>query len=532
MEPVLSLCLIARDSARTLGDCLESIRPWVDEMVVVDTGSIDETPQIAEQLGARVSRFQWCDDFSAARNESLRRACGKWLFWMDSDDTIDAENGRRLRDLARGHHAEHTLGYVVQVVCPGPRVDGANDCTVVDHVKVLKNLPGLAFEGRIHEQVLPAIRRLGGEIGWTDIHVVHSGADQTAEGRKRKQERDLRILLLEHFDRPDHPFTLFNLGMTYADMGNHTSAIDSLNGSIASSGKSDSHLRKAYSLLVNSYVQIGELVDAERVCAQGRNLFPDDPELLFRDAVLAHRDGRLADAEQLYMQLVSYRGERYLASVDPTITGFKARQNLAAVYHDGGQADLAELQWRYVVAQVPEYRTGWRGLLESLFEQRRFHTAELEIERMQSIRGLESTAKLLGGRLKELRGDLAGARTDILAAIQADLNDNAALEALCRLLFLHGEPFEARLALTELSARTPDNPAVFHNLGTVNLRLEEFNAAAQAFEQSLRLRPDSPQTLRELASSLHALGRVDESNAAMTKAEELERRRDNAEVIL
>jgi GT2 family glycosyltransferase/2-polyprenyl-3-methyl-5-hydroxy-6-metoxy-1,4-benzoquinol methylase len=79
----ISLCMIVRDNARTLPACLESIRPWVDEMVVVDTGSVDETPRIVEAYGGRLFHFPWCDDFSAARNESLRHAQGEWLFWMN-----------------------------------------------------------------------------------------------------------------------------------------------------------------------------------------------------------------------------------------------------------------------------------------------------------------------------------------------------------------------------------------------------------------------------------------------------------------
>ena len=81
--------------------CLESIRPWVDEMIVVDTGSVDETPRIVESFGGKLFHFPWCDDFSAARNESLRHATGDWLFWMDSDDTIPPECGRGLREAGR-----------------------------------------------------------------------------------------------------------------------------------------------------------------------------------------------------------------------------------------------------------------------------------------------------------------------------------------------------------------------------------------------------------------------------------------------
>ena len=102
-RPRLSACLIVRDNERTLPACLESIRPWVDELAVVDTGSVDSTPQIARQFGARLGFFPWVDDFSAARNASFDLAQGEWLFWMDSDDVLPPASGRRLRQLIAEH---------------------------------------------------------------------------------------------------------------------------------------------------------------------------------------------------------------------------------------------------------------------------------------------------------------------------------------------------------------------------------------------------------------------------------------------
>jgi glycosyltransferase involved in cell wall biosynthesis len=222
---ILSLCMIVRDNAATLRPCLESIRPWVDEMVIVDTGSKNETPQIVEEFGGRLFNFPWIDDFSAARNESLRHARGNWLFWMDSDDTITDDKGRTLRELAHGEHDANTLGYVMQVHCPAHESDFAEEATVVDHVKMFRSDPRIRFEGRIHEQVLMPIRRLNGDVQWTDIFVIHSGADGSPESRNRKYERDLRILKLDLNERPDHPFVLFNFGMTYNDMGRHDEAV-------------------------------------------------------------------------------------------------------------------------------------------------------------------------------------------------------------------------------------------------------------------------------------------------------------------
>jgi tetratricopeptide (TPR) repeat protein len=440
---------------------------------------------------------------------------------MDSDDTIDEQNGRRLRELADGQHPSNVLGYVIQVHCPGPHIHGEIDCTVVDHVKLIRNLPNLKFDGRIHEQVLPAIRQLGGDIAWTDIHVVHSGSDQSPAGRKRKQERDLHILLLELQERPAHPFTLFNLGMTYADMEDYEHAIEYLNRSIAVSDVAESHLRKAYALLVNSFAQLKQFDAAARTCAQGRTLFADDPELLFRHGILAHHTGRLQEAEGAYRQLLQYRGERHFSSMDPGILGFKARHNLAAVYQDMGRGDLAELQWRCVIREMPTYRLGWRGLLACLLRLRRFQTTAIEIERMLSLAELRSTALVMKAQLALLHGDLSRAKQDILAAIQDYPDEFEPLEALCRFLFEHGEPYEAKLALQELSTRLPNDGSVLHNLGVVNVRLGQYAAAVEAYESSVRVRPDSAATYRELASALSALGKADESQAAFREADRL-----------
>ncbi len=156
------------------------------------------------------------------------------------------------------------LGHVMQVHCPGPGQDGRHDVTVVDHVKLIQNRPDLRFDGRIHEQLLPAIRRAGGEVGWTDIHVVHSGSDHSPSGWQRKLDRDLRILHRELADSPNHPFVLFNLGMTYADAKRYDEAIGYLERCLAVSVPEESHVRKAFALLVSSLSQANRHDDAWR----------------------------------------------------------------------------------------------------------------------------------------------------------------------------------------------------------------------------------------------------------------------------
>jgi GT2 family glycosyltransferase/predicted TPR repeat methyltransferase len=603
----LSLCMIVRDNETTIGPCLESIHPYVDEIVVVDTGSQDKTPDICRQYGARMFEFPWCDDFSAARNESFKHARGEWIFWMDSDDTISPECGEKLRNLvdqislsprAEGRREggatvaklptvreraceiqnpkseirnEPILGYIMQVHCPGAGEQGQLDVTIVDHVKLILNRADLRFEGRIHEQLLPAIRRAGGEVAWTDIHVSHSGSDNSPEGWQRKLNRDLRILHRELEEKPDHPFVLFNLGMTYADAGNHSpiaefakpvaelakssdpslrtttsggeavqpypwanahgspssildppssttttagraelhkTAIHYLRRCLAVSTPDESHLRKAYALLVSSLAQADRHDEAWQTCQQGLALYPGDKELLFRSAMEHHHFGRLRQAEQAYLQVLNGDEERRFASIDQGLAGYKARHNLAIVYDDLGLLTDSEAQWHQILAEVPDYNLAWRALGENLLRQNRAAEAEQVADFLASQTGwLHREGHILRGRLAARRGDVEAAVRELGFADRSYPAELEPLRLTCRILFEQGDPAAARNALQELTERAPDDAAAFHNLGTMQFHQQQFHESVTSFEHSLKLRPNAPQTREQWRRALDCLGR-------------------------
>jgi pentatricopeptide repeat protein len=494
----LSLCMIVRDNEATIGPCLESIRPWVDEIVVVDTGSKDRTPQICAEFGARLHEFPWCDDFSAARNESLKHARGEWIFWMDSDDTISEECGRELRELADGPHPENVLGYIMQVHCPGPDEEGHRDVTVVDHVKLIRNHPDLRFDGRIHEQILPAIRRASGDVAWTDIYVVHSGSDHSPAGSQKKLERDLRILHRELEERPEHPFVLFNLGMTYADAERYDEAIGYLTRCVRVSKTEESHLRKAYALLISSLCQADRHDEAWELCQRARGVYPEDKELLFRCAMLHHYFGRLPEAEATYLRVLTGSEERHFTSVDRELAGNKARHNLAIVYDDMGRFDEAEQQWRQIVQHDPAYTAAWRGLGEMLLKQGKDDEVGAIVGRLVSRPETRSTGRMLEARLSAHRGDYTAARRALETALRDSPESIDPLQELCRLMFEHGAPDEAEAVLRQLIRREPGDAAAWHNLGTVVCQLGRFDEAAGAYRRSLELRPRHEPTIRQL----------------------------------
>ena len=277
---------------------------------------------------------------------------------MDTDDSIDPENGRKLRQLVDGLDDFSPMAYVVQVHCPGTAEHGDPDVTVVDHVKLFRNRPDLRFEFRMHEQILPAIRRADGEVAWTDLFIVHSGSDRSVEGQAKKLKRDFQLLALDLAERPDHPFVLFNLGMTHADAAEHDQAVHYLNRCIQVSGSGESHLRKAFALLIGSLSALEQFDEAWKVCLAARRQFPEDAELLFREGILHHHFGRLKEAERSYRCVLENQEERYFTSVDQGLSTYKARHNLALVYEDIGDLRRAEHEWRSILELFPFYKPG------------------------------------------------------------------------------------------------------------------------------------------------------------------------------
>jgi glycosyltransferase involved in cell wall biosynthesis len=201
----LALVMIARDEARDIARALASVHPHVDRMIVLDTGSVDDTRGIARGLGAEVGEFAWRDDFAAARNAALALSDADWNLVIDADEW-----------LADGAEA---LG--PQTLPPGPgRFLG--EVRISSQLKagqgtgqswIARVLPrGVGYEGRIHEQPASALprRRLPLTLG-------HDG--YTAENLARKGERNETLLMRELEGAPGDPYLWFQLAKEHQARG-------------------------------------------------------------------------------------------------------------------------------------------------------------------------------------------------------------------------------------------------------------------------------------------------------------------------
>ncbi|MFI5454314.1 MAG: glycosyltransferase [Isosphaerales bacterium] len=347
----VSLTMIVKDEENNLSTALESVAGLFDEIVVVDTGSTDRTIEIARSFGARVFDFVWVDDFGAARNAALARATGDYAFWLDADDVVDPPEQEKLRALLDQLRAGDEACHVVRCKCD-PSPDGSGGETVVDHIRLFPLRQDVRWTYRVHEQILPALKRAGVPVRWTGVTVRHTGYVDKAL-RARKLDRDHKILTEDLEDRPDDPFTLFNLGSIAVERQDWLEALGFLRRSLAGSAPTDSITRKLFALIARVYQMQGDSQTALRTCADGLAINPDDAELWFRKAVVHRHRGESAEAEGCWRRILTLHRPEQFSSVDQGIYGHVTRRNLAAIAAERGDHAEAAKLWTEVLAECP-----------------------------------------------------------------------------------------------------------------------------------------------------------------------------------
>jgi GT2 family glycosyltransferase/Tfp pilus assembly protein PilF len=459
----ISLCLIVKNEEHNLPACLHSAANLVDEVIVVDTGSTDRTKDVAAGFGARVFDFPWVDSFSAARNESLRHATGEWIFWLDADDRVDESNRRKLKELF-ANLPDQNLAYAMKCVCLADSKSSSG--TVVDHVRLFRNYPEIRWRYRVHEQILPAIRARGGQVHAADIAIHHAGY-QDVDLRRRKQLRDLRLLHLDQADDPDEPFTLFNLGWAYSELGRPDEALPLLRRSLQRSHPGDSIVRKLFALIMECHRRQGRVREALAACQEGRKFYPDDTQLLFQEALLREEHGDLPGAESCLQMLLTSSETAHFASVAEGLRGFRARGQLAGLYHKQGRPAEAEVQWRAALAERPDYSAAWLGLVEIYVGQGRFADLEELARRLDTEQGTKGQiyAAFMRCRGHLARQDFARARQVTEAALTHFPREIMLLRALSYALLQEDRDRPAaERVLRRILELDPDNQEVQNNL--------------------------------------------------------------------
>ena len=336
MPQTVSLCMITKNEEKYLEQCLNSVKDIADEIIIVDTGSTDRTKEIAKKFKAKIYDFKWADDFSAARNESLRHATKDWIIVLDADETLDKEGISMIKDLVNGKEDAFLL--LQKNYTNDSKIAGfVNDGHSYQNKKyagwygsfiarLFRNKKGFEFEGTVHELVEHSIEQKNGKIAAANVQIHHYGnADPETAKKKRqiylelckkklKEKADASsyyecgILYKENNNSedavksfkkaielsPNHSMALYELGIIYEQQKNFDEAIKNYTESLRIKESSE-----AFQSLGVCYLKKGMLKEAYRNLVKAMMLNPNKYTIYNNLSAVQERLGNYDSAIQM-----------------------------------------------------------------------------------------------------------------------------------------------------------------------------------------------------------------------------------------
>mgnify|MGYP002702068033 FL=1 len=238
----VSVCIIAKNEEAHIEECCKRLQHYGFEIVLVDTGSKDRTVELARRYTDRIFSFDWCDDFSAAKNYALSKASHDWILSLDCDEYIESIDTKALLKCMERHPAS-----AGRILIRNRFTE--NGQTAFEQVRVSRfvNRRYYHFEGAVHEQLVP---RVGEKVCDTDtagagaarplkyvypapVTVLHVGYDGSEEEILEKSRRNITLLEKELQEQGADPYLYFQLGQSYRRLHDYEKAAQYFDSGLA-----------------------------------------------------------------------------------------------------------------------------------------------------------------------------------------------------------------------------------------------------------------------------------------------------------
>jgi tetratricopeptide (TPR) repeat protein len=381
--PRVSLCMIAKNEERFLPECLARAKTAVDEIVLVDTGSTDRTVAIAESFGAKVLHSPWSDDFSAPRNVGLQAATGDWILVLDADEFLQPGACERIREVIQDPQA---LGYHLHFV----NVYGNGKTLGVMMVRLFRNLPGVAYENVIHEQVTPSLQRLGAPLGLVlgsaDIEVEHHGYTDAVMDSRGKIERNERLFKKQLERTPDDVYAHYKYGDFLRRVPGRSAdarrwlerCLELILAGPPSLPRGLPYAGEVAALCALEAVRAGDNARGNQVIDVALRRFMPTPNLHYIAASLALAEHRTDDAIAHYRRCLAYRGQVLVVPIQEGITGHVSLAGIAQAWILRGEFERALPLLEQAIALEPSYEVAQMAL-SKLWLQRGDNTRAVQV---------------------------------------------------------------------------------------------------------------------------------------------------------
>ena len=317
----ISLCMITKNEEKYLEQCLNSVKDFVDEIIVVDTGSTDRTKEIAKKFNAKIYDFKWVDDFSAARNESLKHATKDWILVLDADEIIDKEDLDKIKNIVQNEG--NFVGFKLeQRSYINNYFEGAlenkSDFGLIKQypfyisnflVRMLKNNLSIKFKHRVHELAEDYMEKHDLKYKKTDIILHHFGSLKGEETVKEKAEQYSKIILKQLEENPESARYNYQAGRMYVGNGDLSKALEHFK----KAAKAEPSYKLVFSEIAKIYLQMNDKNRAIEYFKKSIKHNPKNPSSANNLAVTYMSMGKFGKAKEiLEEQLKRHPGNKAL----------------------------------------------------------------------------------------------------------------------------------------------------------------------------------------------------------------------------
>jgi glycosyltransferase involved in cell wall biosynthesis len=347
----LSLCMIVCNEEKCIGNCLNSVKDVVDEMIIVDTGSTDDTIEICKSAGATVLHWDWEDNFAAARNYGLEHANGDWIFWLDADEEVEKEDAAKLRDVLI--ETEENIAGIQLINYYGSYPLHPDHAYLINHHRLFRNNMGFRFKNRVHEQL--NVHEVLGDINHLKtlpVRVYHYGYLDDITTKKNKHKRNINILEKMKQEDKSNPWVYYHLASEYYREKMHKIAFQYTNEAIQKfllkQQAPPSFLYKLkYEILVRSNSFDGAWPAIDKAIA----LYPDYVDLHFYKGLIFIGQEKYNEAVKVFQHCL-FLGEKNLHHLTLKGAGsFQAWYYIGQCYIKLGEIEKAAISLKTCIHQ-------------------------------------------------------------------------------------------------------------------------------------------------------------------------------------
>lgn len=498
--PGLTVSMIVKNEEKKLKKCLDSIKDAADEIVIVDTGSTDDTIKIAEEYKARIFHFGWQNDFSAARNYALSKSTCSWILYIDADEVLPSSSLQELKTLIGKDEA---AGFK----CTVKSIDsqhGRNNS--MQYVRLFKYTEGIKFQGKVHEQIVHSLVEKGYTIRESGIEIIHTGYDIAKDEKQKKALRNLPLLLDEYYASKSSYYA-FQLGLTYQILQDNDRSKFYFEEAVKDELLKSSYRAHAYSASALILLKDHKLCEAEKNIRESLKLNCRDSFTNLLASKLYLRKKEIKKAKQFFKDAVRFNNksthENINSDLSITLNDSELIQHeIMLLREENNNSESEALYERYISLITRQHNEGAKNCLVKFIRNEESDDSEIAELLIASDKLLEEILFVL-----DLPGSIT-TKIKILKALYAKNNSEKIKIAFANVLLENNDIVSAVNLYEELAEDNCSDPSIYFQLISANLtqgKLTEIKPIINIIENRFAFIPEVKTSAAYLRSKLQSI---------------------------